>query len=100
MRALWLVCVLVGAAGSFGADGEQGIGDLINTKCRRSVDVSSQFARTTIGLAFRNQGKTPLEEYFLAFPMQQAARLSYITAGDHEGNSFKVTRAPTIKGGK
>jgi hypothetical protein len=75
-------------------------GNIQNSKCRRTIDLTEQFARHVIGLGFKNKDKDPVTAYYLAFPESQIAHLSSLEVSNHQDVYYKVQQVPGIQGEK
>jgi hypothetical protein len=91
--AIWLILL-----GFLDASVAQDFGKIYNTKCRRTVDLTEQFARHVIGLGFKNQAAEPVTAYYLAFTKDQRAHLSSLEVSNHYDVRYKVQEVPGIQG--
>jgi hypothetical protein len=94
----WLAAILLVllqfCANTFAAD----FGNIQNTKCRRTIDLTDQFARHVIGVGFKNKDKEPATAYYLAFPKSQISHLSSLEVSNHQEVYYKVQPVSGIQG--
>lgn len=81
--------------------GQAFLGNFLNTKASRWIDLREDVVRVWIGLGFKNRAKTPAAAYYLAVPKEQHPNLAFIGAFDEVKKiQCKVELAPKAEGGE